>query len=311
MLISFQLDDLFSLNYKTDSTLPIIYESQKRGFKNYTFQPSDVFLKNNKVYASAKEIKFKSPSLNSFTLRKNKIFCLDKSDYLFIRQDPPYDMTYITSMHLLENLNKKVKIINDPSGIRNSPEKLLILKFPKIIPPTLISRSMEQIIDFTNRFSKAVIKPLYGNGGESIFLLDKNDKNFNQIIENFFKKNSEPFMIQKYIPEIKYGDKRVILVNGNPIAAVKRVPRKNDIRSNIHVGGSVVKTKLSKSDLMICNSIKSELLGNKLFFVGIDIIGNFLIEINVTSPTCIQEIKKLNKIDIAKIIWDKLLKDRY
>tara|TARA_B110001454_G_scaffold197024_1_gene200237 strand:- start:823 stop:1758 length:936 start_codon:yes stop_codon:yes gene_type:complete len=311
MLISFQLDDLFSLNYKTDSTLPIIYESQKRGFKNYTFQPSDVFLKNNKVYASAKEIKFKSPSLNSFTLRKNKIFCLDKSDYLFIRQDPPYDMTYITSMHLLENLNKKVKIINDPSGIRNSPEKLLILKFPKIIPPTLISRSMEQIIDFTNRFSKAVIKPLYGNGGESIFLLDKNDKNFNQIIENFFKKNSEPFMIQKYIPEIKYGDKRVILVNGNPIAAVKRVPRKNDIRSNIHVGGSVVKTKLSKNDLMICNSIKSELLDNKLFFVGIDIIGNFLIEINVTSPTCIQEIKKLNKIDIAKIIWDKLLKDRY
>ena len=214
-------------------------------------------------------------------------------------------------MHLLENLNKKVKIINDPSGIRNSPEKLLILKFPKIIPPTLISRSMEQIIDFTNRFSKAVIKPLYGNGGESIFLLDRNDKNFNQIIENFFKKNNEPFMIQKYIPEIKYGDKRVILVNGNPIAAVKRVPRKNDIRSNIHVGGSVVKTKLSKNDLMICNSIKSELLDNKLFFVGIDIIGNFLIEINVTSPTCIQEIKKLNKIDIAKIIWDKLLKDRY
>ena len=311
MLISFQLDELSSLNYKTDSTLPIIYESQKRGFKNYTFQPRDVFLKDNKVYALGKEIKFKSTSLNSFALSKNKILCLDKSDYLFIRQDPPFNMTYITSMYLLENLNKKVKIINDPCGIRNSPEKLLILKFPKIIPPTLISRSMEQIVNFTNRFSRAVIKPLYGNGGESIFLLDKNDKNFNQIIESFFKKNSEPFMIQKYIPEIKYGDKRVILVNGEPIAAVKRVPRKNDIRSNIHVGGSVVKTKLSKNDLIICNTIKSELLNNKLFFVGIDIIGNFLTEINVTSPTCIQEIKKLNKIDISKIIWDKLLKDRY
>jgi glutathione synthase len=226
---------------------------------------------------------------------------------LFIRQDPPFDMTYITSLHLLELLSKKVRIVNDPKGIRNAPEKILMLQFSRIIPPTLITRSLNEIKKFSNKYNSLIIKPLYGNGGESVFLLEKKDKNFNQIVENFLNKSSEPFILQKFIPEVKKGDKRVLIVNGNPVAAVQRIPKNNDIRSNIHVGGTVAKTKLTKNDLKICDAIKEELIKNKLFFVGIDIIGNYLTEINVTSPTCIQEIKKLSKIDVSRKIWDELL----
>ena len=307
MNVSFQVDEGSTLNFKTDSTLPIIYESQKRKNKNYIFKPEDVYFYEDKVYANVNEITFHSTMLNDFSLSKKKKFSLNKSNFLFIRQDPPYDMTYVTSLHLLELLDNKVRIVNDPIGIRNSPEKLLMLKFPEIIPNTIITRSIDEIDRFTKKFSKSVIKPIYGNGGESIFLLDRKDKNFNQIIENFFYKSSEPFIIQEYLSEIKNGDKRIIIINGKPIAAIKRMPKNNEIRSNIHAGGTAISTELNRNDLKICQTIKDEILDNKLFFVGIDIIGNYLTEINVTSPTCIQEIKKLNKIDIARIIWDELL----
>ena len=307
MLVSFQIDHPDSLNYRTDSTLPIILESQKRGFKNYVFQPHNVFMNNKGIFAYANQIKFKSQSLNSFIVSNEKILNLNNSQFLFIRQDPPFDMTYITSLHLLELLSKKVRIVNDPKGIRNAPEKILMLQFSKIIPPTLITRSPNEIKKFSNKYSSLIIKPLYGNGGESVFLLEKKDKNFNQIVENFLNKSSEPFILQKFIPEVKKGDKRVLIVNGSPVAAVQRVPKNNDIRSNIHVGGTVVKTKLTKNDLKICDTIKEELIKNNLFFVGIDIIGNYLTEINVTSPTCIQEIKKFSKIDVSRKIWDELL----
>ena len=307
MLVSFQIDHPDSLNHRTDSTLPIILESQNRGFKNYVFQPHNVFMNNKGIFAYANQIKFKSQSLNSFIISNEKILNLNNCKFLFIRQDPPFDMTYITSLHLLEFLSKKVRIVNDPKGIRNAPEKILMLQFSEIIPPTLITRSLKEIEKFLNKYSSLIIKPLYGNGGESVFLLEKKDKNFNQIVENFLNKSSEPFILQKFIPEVKKGDKRVLIINGNPVAAVQRIPKNNDIRSNIHVGGTVVKTKLTKNDLKICDAIKEELIKNKLFFVGIDIIGNYLTEINVTSPTCIQEIKKLSKVDVARKIWDELL----
>tara|TARA_Y100000741_G_C18209607_1_gene541184 strand:- start:586 stop:1224 length:639 start_codon:yes stop_codon:yes gene_type:complete len=209
-------------------------------------------------------------------------------------------------MHLLEQVNSKTKIINHPRGIRNAPEKLLMLKYPKLIPPTIITRSEKEVNQFMRIYKNCVIKPLYGNGGEGIFFLNKSDRNYKQILEIFLNKSNEPFIVQKFLPEIQKGDKRIILVNGNPVGAVKRMPQGNEIRSNIHVGGKCIKTKLSKRDLEICNFLKDDLLENGLFFVGIDVIGNFLTEINVTSPTCIQEIKRLYKIDIAKIIWNNL-----
>ena len=306
MKTGFQMDLLSELNFKTDSTLPIIYESQKRKNINYIYHPRELSLKNNKVFALAHPISFSSSNYQKYKLGKKEKLLLDSLDFLFIRQDPPYNMSYISSMHLLELVNSKTRIINNPHGIRNAPEKLLMLKFPKLIPPTLITKSKDEVNKFMIQYNQCVVKPLYGNGGEDIFFLNKKDKNYNQILEAFLKKNNEPFIIQKFLPEIKKGDKRIILIDGKPVGAVKRMPKGNEIRSNIHVGGQCVKTGLSKRDLQICESIKKELINNGLFFAGIDVIGNFLTEINVTSPTCIQEIKQLYKIDIAKIIWDKL-----
>ena len=306
MKFGFQIDPVHTLNHDTDSTLPMILESQKRKNRNFIFSPRSLTFKKNTVYALVKEIKFKNNKLNSYIISSEKILNLNSLNCIFIRQDPPYNMEYISSMHLLEQLNPKTKVINSPAGIRNAPEKILMLKFKDIIPPTLITRSRKEIDLFMSSCKRSVIKPLYGNGGQGIFLLDKKDKNYNQIIEKFIDEDSVPFIVQKFLPEIIKGDKRIILINGEPVAALKRIPKTNEFRSNIHVGGNTKAVRLSKNDRKICSIIKETLINEKLFFAGIDVIGNYLTEINVTSPTCIQEIKKLHKIDVAKIIFDKL-----
>tara|TARA_A100001035_G_C27782368_1_gene502435 strand:- start:478 stop:1416 length:939 start_codon:yes stop_codon:yes gene_type:complete len=306
MKVGFQLDPIESLNLKTDSTLPIIFESQKRKNRNFYYLPGSLTFKNNSVYAMTREVKFKKNNLNDFSIGKLQSTNLDKFDYIFVRQDPPYNMEYISSMHLLEQISHKVRIINNPQGIRNAPEKISMLKYKNIIPPTIITRSKNEVNLFLNKHGTSVIKPLYGNGGEGVFLLSKKDKNFNQIVENFILNKQEPFILQKFISQVKDGDKRIILIDGEPVAAIKRMPKRNEIRSNIHVGGNCEKTKLTKQDEIICNEIKNYLKTEGLFFVGIDVIGKYLIEINVTSPTCIQEIKRLYKIDIASFLWDKL-----
>lgn len=308
MNIGFQTDEIDKLNVKTDSTLPLILESQKRKNKNFFFLPSSLTYKNNHLYAKSREVLFKNNKLSNFILGKQKQLRVDQFDYVFIRQDPPYNMEYISSLHLLEQIHETTKFINNPRGIRNAPEKISMLKYKNIIPPTIITRSKIEVDSFTKKYKKSVIKPLYGNGGESIFLLDINDVNYNQVIESFINKHKEPFIVQKFLPEIRDGDKRIIIINGEPIAALKRIPKDKEIRSNIHVGGNCEATQISKNDMRICNEIKNFLKDEGLFFVGIDIIGNYLTEINVTSPTCIQEIKKCHKIDIAKIIWDQLSK---
>ena len=306
MKVGFQLDPIESLNFKTDSTLPIIYESQKRKNRNFYYLPGSLTFKNNSVYAMTREVKFKKNNLNDFSIGKLQSTNLDKFDYIFVRQDPPYNMEYISSMHLLEQISHKARIINNPQGIRNAPEKISMLKYKNIIPPTIITRSKNEVNLFLNKHGTSVIKPLYGNGGEGVFLLSKKDKNFNQIVENFILNKQEPFILQKFISQVKDGDKRIILIDGEPVAAIKRMPKRNEIRSNIHVGGNCEKTKLTKQDEIICNEIKNYLKTEGLFFVGIDVIGKYLIEINVTSPTCIQEIKRLYKIDIASFLWDTL-----
>tara|TARA_B100001029_G_C15033903_1_gene438853 strand:- start:428 stop:1351 length:924 start_codon:yes stop_codon:yes gene_type:complete len=307
MKVAFQIDEIETLNLKTDSSFPIIFESFKRKNKNFYFLPSSLTYKNNSVYALSREISFKNNRLDSYTLGKHRIIKLDTFDYIFIRQDPPFNMEYVSSMHLLEQVRSKTRFVNNPKGIRNSPEKISMLLYQKLIPPTIITRSKNEIDIFVKTNNKCVIKPLYGNGGESVFLLDITDKNYNQIIEKFINQSQEPFIVQKFIPEIKKGDKRIILINGEPIAAIRRVPKTNEIRSNIHVGADCEAITITKDDLLICSKIKNYLLSEGLFFVGIDVIGKYLIEINVTSPTCIQEIKKLHKIDIARVIWDKLI----
>ena len=307
MKIAFQMDDLSKLDFTTDSTIALIIESQIRGNKNYIYSPESLLVIKNEVFASVSNILFINNNKKNYKCGKKKILKLSNMQIIFVRQDPPFNMAYITSLHILEMINQsKTRIVNDPKGIRNSPEKVFIFNFPRLIPPTIVTRSKEQVVQFLSIHKKAVIKPLYGNGGEGIFLVSNNDLNLNQIIESFISNNKEQFMVQKYLPEIIRGDKRIILVDGKPVGAISRIPKKNEIRSNIHVGGSAKKTAISKSDKIICDAIGPELRNRKLFFVGIDIIGKNLIEINVTSPTCINEIKQLSKIDIAKIIWDKL-----
>ena len=308
MNVGFQIDEINKLNIKTDSSLPLILESQKRKNKNFYFLPSSLTYKNNLVYAQAREISFKNNKLENYIVGKLKQVRVDNFKYVFIRQDPPYNMEYISSMHLLEQVKSSTRFINHPKGIRNAPEKISMLAYKKIIPPTIITRTKKEINDFIKKNGKCVIKPLYGNGGESIFLLNIQDENYNQITERFIDQLKEPFIIQKFLPEIKYGDKRIILINGEPVAALRRIPVKNEIRSNIHVGGNCEAIKISRQDLKICAEIKEFLKDEGLFFVGIDIIGKYLTEINVTSPTCIQEIKKLHRIDISKVIWDQLSK---
>ena len=264
MKFGFQIDPVYTLNHDTDSTLPMILESQKRKNRNFIFSPRSLTFKKNTVYALVKEIKFKNNKLNSYIISSEKILNLNSLNCIFIRQDPPYNMEYISSMHLLEQLNPKTKVINSPAGIRNAPEKILMLKFKDIIPPTLITRSRKEIDLFMSSCKRSVIKPLYGNGGQGIFLLDKNDKNYNQIIEKFIDEDSVPFIVQKFLPEIIKGDKRIILINGEPVAALKRIPKTNEFRSNIHVGGNTKAVKLSKNDRKICSIIKETLINEKL-----------------------------------------------
>ena len=306
MNVGFQIDEIHQLNPKTDSTLPLILESQKRGNKNFVYIPSSLTFKNDDVYATVQQINFKTNNLYSYKLGNAKTTKLSKFQLVFIRQDPPYNMRYLSSLHLLEQVKSNIRFINHPSGIRNAPEKISMLKYQKITPPTIITRSKQEVDDFMIKNKKSIIKPLYGNGGESVFLLKRNDKNYNQILEKFIIEQNEPFIVQKFIPEVKNGDKRIIIVDGDPIAAIRRIPKKNEIRSNLHVGGNSKPVALSKNDKKICALIRDFLIDEKLFFVGIDVIGNYLTEINVTSPTCIQEIKRLQGIDIAEVIWDKL-----
>jgi glutathione synthase len=226
-------------------------------------------------------------------------------DLIFVRQDPPFDMSYVTSTFLLEHLENRIKIINRPSKIRNSPEKLFLNQWTELTPKTLISRNYQEINNFREQYKDIILKPIYGNGGSGIFYIKENDKNFNSLVEMFLEKNSEHFILQEYIPEIIDGDKRVILFNGTPVGAINRIPSKQDIRANLHVGGVARKTSLSKKELEICQAISPTLNDNGLIFVGIDIIGEKLTEINVTSPTGFREIFQLDGINLA----EKLLHD--
>jgi len=224
-----------------------------------------------------------------------------------MRQDPPFNMSYITATHILEKIGPNTLVLNNPFHVRNAPEKIFVTEFSQFMPKTLITRDLNEILNFKKKNKNIIIKPLYGNGGEGVFYIKENDSNFNVILENFLNLNEEQFIIQSYIPEVKKGDKRIILIDGEVVGAINRIPAKNENRSNMHVGGKPVKTSLNKNDKLICKTISPHLKTKGLFFVGIDVIGNYLTEINVTSPTGIREINRLNKTSIEKIFWDKVL----
>jgi len=306
--VGFQMDPFEVLNLKEDTTLTIITECLSRNFDVYHFLPKNVSYSDGEVNAFCRKVlevnETISPSYKFGELEQNN---LKKMDLIFVRQDPPFDMSYITSTFLLEYIENNVSIINRPSEIRNSPEKILLNKWKHLTPKTLISRNFENLLNFREKYKNIIIKPLYGNGGSGVFYIKKDDKNFNSIVEMFLERSSEHFIIQEYIEDIKKGDKRIILFNGEPVGAINRIPNDQDIRANLHVGGVAQKTSLTKKEIEICKEIGPSLMEKGLVFAGIDVIGGRLTEINVTSPTGFKEIFQFNGVNLAKKLLDIVL----
>ncbi len=301
------MDPLEGLSLEDDTTLAIIEECLLRNYNIWHFLPKDVSYINGEVMASSKIIlelnKDTQPCFKTSDLiRKN----LKELDLIFLRQDPPFDMSYITSTFLLEYIEDEVKIINKPSEVRNAPEKLFLNRWKNLTPETIITRNISEINSFRKKHKNIILKPLYGNGGNGIFFLGEKDKNFNSLIETFLDTYPEQFILQEYLKNIKFGDKRIILINGKPEGAINRIPSEKDIRANLHVVGEAAKTVISNKEMEICESIGPELIQRGLLLVGIDIIGNKLTEINVTSPTGFREIQKFSNINLAKKLIDSL-----
>ena len=303
--IAFLMDPFEDLDLKGDTTFALALEAQSRNHEISFFEPDDLFLKSGQVFANICKIELSSKNeTNNFKYHNKIIKSLNDYDVILMRQDPPFDMSYITATHILEKLSNSVLIVNNPYEVRNAPEKLFVTHFTHLIPKTLISRNPKVIKDFRNEYKDIIIKPLYGNGGQGVFHVLPEDENFNSILEMFFNQNREPLIVQEYLSDVRKGDKRIILVNGEIVGAINRIPKIGESRSNMHVGGRPEKTTLTKRDKFICNEISQSLKDKGLIFVGIDIIGDYITEINVTSPTGIREIRSYDSIAIEEIFWD-------
>ena len=297
------MDPIEDVDINADSTFRLAEEAQNRGHDLYVYTPNDLTFNRGKITAKVRSISLKRKIGDHVNFGAVEILALSEFDVIWLRQDPPFDMGYITNTHLLDLISQKTLIVNNPFWVRNLPEKLLVLEFPDLIPETVISRDLEEIKRFKNEFKDIIIKPLYGNGGAGIFRLREDDKNLTSLHELFSNMSSEPLIAQAFLPDVKKGDKRIILVDGEPVGAINRVPKAGETRSNMHVGGKAEPAKLSQRDREICRSIGPILKNRGQVFVGIDVIGDYLTEINVTSPTGIQELERFDKVNIAEMIW--------
>jgi len=303
--IAFLMDPLEKLDLKGDTTFALALEAQNRGHEIFFFTPENLILKSNRVFANICKIELTSiNNEESYRYLNKEVYPLTDYDVVMMRQDPPFDLSYITATHILEKLPKSTLVVNNPFEVRNAPEKLFVTNFPHLMPKTLITRDIQAIKSFRDDFRDIIIKPLYGNGGQGVFHVPPNDENFNSILEMFFDQNREPLIIQEYLKDVRNGDKRIILLNGEIVGAINRRPQKGESRSNMHVGGQAEKTVLTERDKFICKEISQSLKEKQLFFVGIDIIGDFITEINVTSPTGIREIRSHEAIFIEQIFWN-------
>jgi glutathione synthase len=306
--IAIQMDPIESINIKTDSTYILALEAQKRGYILFHYLPENLIYENGRVSALGNVFKLFPNKKTFFKKSKTQKIFLDDYDVVLVRQDPPFNMSYITATYLLEMVSDKTLILNDPKSIRDNPEKLSMLNFKNIIPPTLISKNIEQCFNFQKKYKKTIIKPLYGNGGEGISKLEGTNTLLKRKILKLISRYKQPIVVQKYLKEIKEGDRRIILIDGEYVGSVARIPKKGSVTANFHTGGSAKKIGLVRRDKKICSILKPFLKKNKLFFAGIDVIGNYLTEINVTSPTGIQEINKLNRVKLEEFFWDRVEK---
>jgi len=301
------MDPMESINIDGDSSFALMLEAQARGHKLWHYHVRHLSMKAGEVTAWAHPVTVKRERGAHYEFGPPVQLDLARDiDVVLMRQDPPFDMAYITATHILEHIHPKTLVVNDPASVRNAPEKLFVLKFPELMPETLVTSDTREIVRFRQQHGDIIVKPLFGNGGAGVFHLKPNDSNLNSLIEMFTERSREPLMVQKYLPAVRQGDKRVILIDGVALGGINRVPAEGEARSNMHVGGTPVKTVLTERELEICAKIGPELKARGMIFVGIDVIGGYLTEINVTSPTGLQELARFDGIHLERNIWDAI-----
>jgi glutathione synthase len=302
--IAVQMDHVRTVNIAGDTSFALSLEAQRRGHQLYHYTPDRLALLGDKVFARIEEMRVRDEKGDHYDLGAPVRTDLSEMDVILLRQDPPFDMNYITITHLLERIHPKTLVVNDPFHVRNCPEKIFVTEFPDLMPDTLITKDTEEILAFRKQHGDIILKPLYGNGGAGVFHLRSDDRNLSSLLEMFAGLSREQIIAQKYLPAVRAGDKRIILIDGKPVGAINRVPAETDARSNMHAGGQAKPSELTKRDLEICERIGPALQQRGFILVGIDVIGDYMTEINVTSPTGVREVKRFGGADIAALFWD-------
>ena len=307
MRIAFQMDPMEGVDINADTTFALAEEASSRGYELYEYSPEHLIYNEGQVQARARKMQINRNGKDHVIFEERKLINLALDvDVVWMRQDPPFDMSYITATHLLERLCTHTLVVNDPKWVRACPEKILPLDFPELMPETLITRDRPSIDKFRSKHKDIILKPLYGNGGAGGFLVKEGDSNYSALIEMFIENSREPLIAQAFLKDVEKGDKRIIIIDGEPVGAINRIPQKGEMRSNMHVGGLATSTDLTASDLHICKAIGPMLKDRGQILVGIDVIGDKMTEINITSPTGVQELKEFTGIDAAALAWDAI-----
>lgn len=304
--VAIQMDPIDTIDIVGDSTFVLALEAQRRGHSLHYYLPQALTYRDGKITARSQPLTVRREAGNHFDLGESELINLARMDVVLMRQDPPFDMAYITATHLLEQIHPETLVVNDPAEVRNAPEKIFVTRFPELMPPTLITSSREEILEFRAEYKDIIVKPLYGNGGAGVFHIKPGDENLSALLELFADLYREPIIVQRYQPEVREGDKRIILVDGVAVGATNRVPQEGEARSNMHVGGTPKPTTLTRREQEICDAIGPELKARGQIFVGIDVIGDYLTEINVTSPTGLQEVNRFDNVCLEATIWDAI-----
>jgi glutathione synthase len=310
LTVAIQMDPIEKIDINGDSTFALALEAQKRGHTLHYYGPRDLSWRDGKVTAMMRPLTVRNVKGDHFALGPAAVRDLSGLDVVLMRQDPPFDMAYISATHMLERIHPKTLVVNDPAEVRNAPEKLFVTHFADFIPPTLISSDPREIRAFRAEHKDVILKPLYGNGGAGVFRVGPQDENLGSLLEMFTTFYREPVIVQRYLPDVRKGDKRIILVDGEVAGAINRVPAEGEARSNMHVGGRPEATELTAREKAICAAIGPELKKRGFLFTGIDVIGDYMTEINVTSPTGIHEVRRFGGPDIAALVWDAIERKR-
>jgi len=304
--VAVQMDPIAAIDIAGDSTFAMMVEAQRRGHRLFHYHVKSLAWQSGVLSATGEQVEVRDTQANHVTSSPSEKIDLATQHVILMRQDPPFDMAYITATHLLDRIHPKTLVVNDPTEVRNAPEKLYLLDYQQFMPETLITRDVAEIEAFRREHDNIILKPLYGNGGAGVYKSSRDDMNFGSVMEMFQQLYPEPFIAQRYLPEVRQGDKRIILVDGKVAGAINRVPAQHDHRSNMHAGGLAAPTTLTKREEEICEALGPDLKKRGLIFTGIDVIGDYMTEINVTSPTGIKQVKRFGGNDIAAMIWDAI-----